>query len=137
MKIKLLDYIPLSNAVIGGRTAWQSFHKGGNYTYSTDSITEEDFNFLKRLFNKFKHQSVAEHIWYTFEIMTDNFNEKEEIYLAKNEYSFFSKEDENKFIFSVNLRTFYEFKNHNFYKKLLEYLPNSFLQLLEAFSLLR
>jgi len=30
MKIKPLDHTKLSNAVIAGRNAYQSFHRGGN-----------------------------------------------------------------------------------------------------------
>ena len=63
----LYDNTPLSNAIIAGRTAWQSFHKGGNYEMPTDSISKEDISFALRLFKKFKHLSVAEHLWYSFE----------------------------------------------------------------------
>jgi len=130
MKIKLLNYIPLSNAVIAGRTAWQSFHKGGNYDLPTDNITEDDFDFLDRLFNKYKHISVAEHIWYTFEIK--NFN-LELMFKVKNEYNFFSIKG-NDLIFSVNLRTIIEEINSNyinnseiknFYLNLIDYLPKN------------
>ena len=134
MKIKLLKYIPLSNAVIAGRTAWQSFHKGGNYELPTDNITKEDFEFIDRLFNKYKHISVAEHIWYTFEINVFNI---ELMFKVKNEYNFFSIKDNtknNKLIFSVNLRTILEevdsvyTGNHlikDFYWELINYLPKN------------
>jgi len=46
VEIKLLDHTKLSNAVIAGRTAYQSFHKGGNYDGATDDITDVDKEFL-------------------------------------------------------------------------------------------
>ena len=67
-KVKLIQSTPLSVAVIAGRTAWQSFHKGGNYETLTNNITPEDKNFLDRIANKHKHHSVIEHLTYTFDI---------------------------------------------------------------------
>ena len=84
--MKLLQYIPLSIAVIAGRTAWQSFHKGGNYKNPTDNITEDDYNFLSRLFNKFKHLSVSEHIKYHLLLTEDEYKKIEHLdegYLLK------------------------------------------------------
>lgn len=75
--MKLLAHTPLSVAVVAGRTAWQSFHKGGNYKNPTDNITEEDYNFLNRLFNKYKHLSVAEHLKYTFFMTKEEYDEIE------------------------------------------------------------
>jgi thymidylate synthase (FAD) len=66
--VKLLYNTPLSVCVQAGRTAWQSFHKGGNYETPTDNITQEDENFLDRIANKHKHHSVIEHLVYSFEI---------------------------------------------------------------------
>ena len=66
--VKLLYNTPLSVCVQAGRTAWQSFHKGGNYESPTDNITQEDENFLDRIANKHKHHSVIEHLVYSFEI---------------------------------------------------------------------
>ena len=66
--VKLLYNTPLSVGVQAGRTAWQSFHKGGNYETPTDDITKEDRDFLDRIANKHKHHSVIEHLVYSFEI---------------------------------------------------------------------
>lgn len=68
MQVKLLDWTKLSNAVIAGRTAYQSFHKGGNYDIPTDDITEEDKEFINRLFNKLRHESVLEMVTYVWKI---------------------------------------------------------------------
>lgn len=68
MEVRLIDSTKLSTCVIAGRTAWQSFHKGGNYDAPTDSITDTDKEFLDRVLNKHKHSSVAEHIVYSFTI---------------------------------------------------------------------
>jgi thymidylate synthase ThyX len=129
LEVELLKHTPLSNAVIAGRTAWQSWHKGGNYKSPTDNITEEDYNFLRRLFNKYKHLSVSEHIWYTFKIKNID---PIDLLKIKNEYNFYSIKD-NYCIFSVNLRTILEELDSNyqgcesvknFYEKLFFYLPN-------------
>ena len=63
-----MDHTKLSNAVIAGRTAYQSFHKGGNYDSATDDITEEDIKFVDRLVNKLKHESIIEQVVYNFRI---------------------------------------------------------------------
>ena len=68
MEVKLLDHTKLSNAVIGARTCWNSFHKGGNYDTPTDDITDEDKELLERLIHKNKHESIAEHITNVFKI---------------------------------------------------------------------
>lgn len=68
MEVKLLSHQPLSNAVIGGRTCWNSFHKGGCYQTATDDISDDDKEFLSRTINKHKHGSIAEHIVYCFTI---------------------------------------------------------------------
>ena len=68
MEVKLLDHAKLSNAVIGARTCWNSFHKGGNYDTPTDNITDEDKELLDRLIHKNKHESIAEHITNVFKI---------------------------------------------------------------------
>jgi len=118
--MKLVERTPLSVAARAGRTAWQSFHKGGIYKKETDDLLEDDFKFLDRLFNKYKHISVAEHIWYTFEL---NKNIKDELFYIKDEYNFFS-ETEDKFIFSCNLRTILENKENEFYKRIIDNLPD-------------
>ena len=68
MEVRLIDSTKLSTCVIAGRTAWQSFHKGGNYDIPTNDITDTDKEFLDRILNKHKHNSVAEHIVYSFAI---------------------------------------------------------------------
>ena len=68
MQVELLYHTPLSVAVTAGRTCWQSFHKGGCYAKPTDDISETDKEFLDRIVNKNKHQSVIEHINYNFSI---------------------------------------------------------------------
>jgi thymidylate synthase (FAD) len=68
MTAKLLDHTKLSNAAIAGRTAYQSWHKGGQYELATDDITIDDYEFLDRLINKLKHESIAEQIVYNISI---------------------------------------------------------------------
>lgn len=68
MEVKLLDHTKLSNAVIGTRTCYDSFSKGGNYDIATDDITEADKNLLNTLINIKKHSSICEHIVYIFNI---------------------------------------------------------------------
>lgn len=69
MHVKLLDNTHLSNAVIGARTCWDSFHLGGLYAIPTDDITEKDKDLLLRLIFKNKHESISEHIVYTFNLL--------------------------------------------------------------------
>lgn len=69
MKVKLLDNTHLSNAVIGARTCWDSFHLGGLYENPTDDISEKDKELLLRLIFKNKHESISEHIVYTFNLI--------------------------------------------------------------------
>lgn len=66
MYVKLLDFKKLSTSVIAARTCWNSFHKGGNYKNPTDSITDDDIELLNRLVKQYKHESIIEHIDYTF-----------------------------------------------------------------------
>ena len=68
MNVELMYNTPLSVGVKAGRTAWQSFHRGGQYLMETDDITEEDKKFLDRVANKHKHHSVIEHLVYSFNI---------------------------------------------------------------------
>lgn len=68
MEIKLLEHTKLSNIVIGARTCYDSFHKGGNYDTPTDDITEADKSLIDTLINVNKHQSIAEHALYIFNI---------------------------------------------------------------------
>ena len=68
MEIKLLEHTKLSNIVIGARTCYDSFHKGGNYDTPTDDITEVDKSLLNTLINANNHKSIAEHCLYSFNI---------------------------------------------------------------------
>lgn len=68
MQVKLLDHTKLSNAVIGARTCWDSFHRGGCYDTPTDKITEADKELLDRLIHKHKHESISEHCTYVFKL---------------------------------------------------------------------
>jgi flavin-dependent thymidylate synthase len=117
MNIKSVKHTPLSIAVMAGRTAWQSWHKGGKYFYPTNNITKNDFEFLDRLFNKYKHLSVSEHIWFIVECDVD-------FYVPQNikecNYTLIS-DDRNEIAF--NLRTIYEIydkdKNFEFFNEVL------------------
>jgi len=69
VEVKLLDHTKLSNAVIAGRTAWNSFKPGkGYYEEATNDITKTDTEFLQRLVLKYKHESVVEQITYVLSI---------------------------------------------------------------------
>ena len=68
MEIKLLEHTKLSNIVIGARTCYDSFSKGGNYDTPTDDITEVDRSLLETLINANNHKSIAEHCLYSFNI---------------------------------------------------------------------
>jgi len=142
MRIKRVANYPLSIAVFAGRTAWESYARGGKYIVPTDNINKNDYNFLFTLFNNLKHWSVAEHLWYTFEIGFSNENKMyETLSYVKNEYNFFSKiKDRNAVIFSVNLRTILEELNDSyegsvfikdFYRLLISHLPGIHRMLIE------
>ena len=115
MKIQLLNYTPLSVSVIAGRTAWDSFHKGGNYENPTDDISKNDINFLMRLFRKFKHLSVADHIWYEFKLKVIPIEKLQ--YLTQG-YYFFKIEDDN-MLLQCNLRFLIENENNENTKDLI------------------
>jgi len=68
MKVTLLEHSKLSNTAIATRTAWDSFHKGGNYTEPTDTISEDDLKLIKRVALKFKHASTLEQLTYNISI---------------------------------------------------------------------
>ena len=68
MKITLLHHTPLSIAVTAARTCWDSFNKGGNYECPSDTLVEADIALLDRLIHKNKHESIAEHISYSWSI---------------------------------------------------------------------
>ena len=68
MEIKLLEHTKLSNIVIGARTCYDSFSKGGNYDIPTDDITEVDKSLIDTLINTLSHKSISEHCIYVFNI---------------------------------------------------------------------
>ncbi len=69
MKVILYDHTKLSNAVIAGRTAYNSFKEDqGNYPQATNDLTQKDINFLDKLVNRIHHTSVVEQINYNFKI---------------------------------------------------------------------
>jgi len=68
MTVELIYHTPLSIMAQAGRTAWQSFHRGGVYDTPTDNISDTDIEFIDRIVNKHKHGSVSEHVSYTFSI---------------------------------------------------------------------
>ena len=68
MKVTLLHHTPLSVAVTAARTCWDSFNKGGNYECPSDTLVEADIALLNRLIHKNKHESIAEHCSYSFNI---------------------------------------------------------------------
>ena len=58
----------MSVAVTAARTCWDSFSKGGNYECPSDTLVEADIALLDRLIHKNKHESIAEHITYSWNI---------------------------------------------------------------------
>ena len=69
MRVKLLSNTNLSNTVIAARTCYNSFGETrGSYENPTDYITKDDKELLNRLLFKNKHESVFEHLVYTFKI---------------------------------------------------------------------
>jgi len=69
MKVNLLDHTKLSNAVIAGRTCYQSWHLGGDYLEPTDTITGVDAGYLQNLVNNLKHKSISRHVQYVFQVL--------------------------------------------------------------------
>jgi len=125
--MKLLAYTPLSIAAYAGRTAWQSFHKGGLYKSPTDNITEEDFKFLDRLFNKYKHLSVAEHLKYTLFMTKEEYADFEYIddgYLRKG---FRNIDDgiifDREYFINIDIRWLIEHKDFEGIEKIVKLLP--------------
>ena len=103
MEVKLLDHTKLSNAVIGARTCWNSFHKGGNYDTPTDDITDEDKELLERLLFKNKHKSIAEHCVVVFTTTENKLIE----YFTQNNFSYVIGKTKEKHI-TTNLRVLLE-----------------------------
>lgn len=66
--VSLVHHTPLSVMASAGRQCWESYHRGGCYSVHTDHLQEEDREFLDRILNKNKHESVAEHVVYNFSI---------------------------------------------------------------------
>ena len=68
MEIVLMDWTKLSNAVVAGRTCYQSWHLGGDYKTPTDDITEVDAKYLNKLINDLNHKSISRHVKYCFSV---------------------------------------------------------------------
>jgi len=65
MKVKLLKSTNLSLAAFAGRLCWDSMDK---FDSEGGKIGENDFDFLNKLLNIHHHESVFEHIVFTFYI---------------------------------------------------------------------
>lgn len=61
MNVELLNVTPLSILVKAIRTCWDSFDKG-------DNLGQKDLDLIDRVCNKYKHESVVEHIVFSFNI---------------------------------------------------------------------
>lgn len=61
MRVELLSSTPLSILVKAIRTCWDSFDKG-------DNLGQKDLDLIDRVCNKYKHESVVEHIVFSFNI---------------------------------------------------------------------
>lgn len=72
MQVKLLWHTPTAVAGMAGRICWNSFDKGEVKHPTKQSIDELydglETEFLDRIANKYKHESVIEHIVYSFYI---------------------------------------------------------------------
>lgn len=68
MEVTRIWHTPLSISATAGRVCWDSYHKGGCYTFPTDDLQEADKEFLERVVNKNKHGSIAEHCNITFRV---------------------------------------------------------------------
>ena len=67
MKVTLLHNTPLYINAIGARTCWDSHGKSDTGLF-TDICGENDKALIDRVGNKFKHQSILEHVSYNFYI---------------------------------------------------------------------
>lgn len=61
MNVELLSSTPLSVLVKAIRTCWDSFDKG-------DNLGQKDLELIDRVCNQYKHESVSEHIVFSFNI---------------------------------------------------------------------
>jgi thymidylate synthase (FAD) len=66
IKVELISHSPIRNAIIGARTCWDSFNRD-DYK-SEESIGTNNSSLLRKLVHEYKHESVIEHINYTFKI---------------------------------------------------------------------
>lgn len=127
MEIKLLEHTKLSNIVIGARTCYDSFSKGGNYDTSTDDITQADKSLLDTLINVNKHQSIAEHC--RIFMVISNYTNDDYIKLLKHKFFDITEKDDKLFV-STNLRAIL---NSNFNNELkIKMLPKTFHFLIEV-----
>lgn len=67
MKVKLLHSTPLYINAVGARTCWDSHEKSDTGLF-TEICGEKDKELIDRVGNKFKHQSILEHVSYNFYI---------------------------------------------------------------------
>ena len=66
ISVELLSFSPIRNAIIGARTCWQSFDRD-DYE-NEENIGKNNEDLLRRLVQKYKHESVIEHVNYTLKI---------------------------------------------------------------------
>jgi len=67
IRVSLISHSPIRNAILGARTCWQSFHKD-DYQ-NEENIGKNNEDLLRRLVQEYKHESVIEHVSYTFRIV--------------------------------------------------------------------
>lgn len=126
MEVKLLEHTKLSNAVIGARTCYDSFSKGGNYEIPTDDITEADKSLLNTLINVKKHSSISEHIIFVFNIKGISrlcYDDKTEV-LTNNGFKLFKDLNTNDLLATRNKNGEVEFHK---YKEYIEYNYNGIM----------
>lgn len=71
--VKLLYHSPIALAGFGARTCYNSFNKKGTTPagYASNSPTDKDLELINKLSNRYKHESVIEHVNFTFAIRTN------------------------------------------------------------------
>lgn len=66
INVELISHSPIYNAILGARTCWQSFNRD-DYE-NEENIGKNNEDLLRRLIQRYKHESVIEHVAYTFKI---------------------------------------------------------------------
>jgi len=66
IEVELIANTPLRNAIIGARTCWKSFNRDDYVDES--NIGENNINLLNKLVFQYQHESVIEHVVYTFRL---------------------------------------------------------------------